>query len=109
MPGNWGAVALVFACALMAVLLSNLMSNTATASILVPVSIGLVPVASTGAMAVALALCCSLAMCLPISTPPNAVAFASGRIQTSDLLGVGLLLALLGPLVVIPWVLWICK
>lgn len=109
MPGNWGAVALVFACALMAVLLSNLMSNTATASILVPVSIGLVPVASTGAMAVALALCCSLAMCLPISTPPNAVAFASGRVQTSDLLGVGLLLALLGPLVVIPWVLWICK
>ncbi len=109
MPGSWGAIALVFACALMAVLLSNLMSNTATASILVPVSIGLVPVASSAPMAVALALCCSLAMCLPISTPPNAVAFASGRVKTKDLLGVGVLLAVVGPMLVIPWVLWVSK
>ena len=106
-PDTWGATPLVFACALLAVLLSNLMSNTATASILVPVGIGLVPAAGTGPIAVAVALCCSVAMCLPISTPPNAVAFASGRVKTADLLGIGLILAVAGPLVVIPWVLWI--
>jgi sodium-dependent dicarboxylate transporter 2/3/5 len=103
---SWGVPALVLACALLAVLLSNLMSNTATASVLVPVGIGLVPTASNATMAVALALCCSLAMCLPISTPPNAVAYASGRVETRDLLEIGLLLAVVGPLVVIPWVLW---
>jgi di/tricarboxylate transporter len=37
------------------------------------------------------------------------VAFASGSIQIPDFLGVGLILGLLGRLVVIPWVLWICK
>jgi sodium-dependent dicarboxylate transporter 2/3/5 len=105
-PGALGATTLVFLCGMLALLLSNLMSNTATASILVPVSIGLVPAASSVPMAVALALCCSMAMCLPISTPPNAVAYASGRLKTADLLGVGLLLAIVGPLVVIPWVLW---
>lgn len=106
-PASLGVTALIFVCCLLALLLSNLMSNTATASILVPVALGLVPTASGAPMAVALALCCSLAMCLPISTPPNAVAFASGRVQTRDLLGVGLLLAILGPLIVIPWVLWV--
>jgi len=106
-PESWEPMALVAAIGLMAVLLSNLMSNTATASILVPVGIGLVPLASSPQMAVAIALSCSMAMCLPISTPPNAVAFASGRVKTADLLGMGLLLAVVGPLVVIPWVLWI--
>lgn len=105
-PPSWNAALLIPAIALLAILLSNLMSNTATASILVPVGIGLVSGAANAAMAVVIALCCSLAMCLPISTPPNAVAFASGRVKTVDLLGIGLVLAVLGPLVVIPWIQW---
>jgi sodium-dependent dicarboxylate transporter 2/3/5 len=105
-PSAWNAALLIPAIALLAIVLSNLMSNTATASILVPVGIGLVAGSAGPAMAVVIALCCSLAMCLPISTPPNAVAFASGRVRTADLLGVGLVLAVAGPLVVIPWVMW---
>jgi sodium-dependent dicarboxylate transporter 2/3/5 len=105
-PEGWSAVALVSAVGLMTVVLSNLMSSTATASILVPVGIGLVATSASAAMALAVALSCPLAMCLPISTPPNAVAFATGRVKTVDLLGIGLLLAVVGPVVVIPWVLW---
>jgi solute carrier family 13 (sodium-dependent dicarboxylate transporter), member 2/3/5 len=105
-PPTWNASLLIPAIALLAVVLSNLMSNTATASILVPVGIGLVAGTAGPPMAVGIALCCSLAMCLPISTPPNAVAFANGRVRTADLLGVGLILAVAGPLVVIPWVMW---
>jgi hypothetical protein len=35
----------------------------------------------------------------PISTPPNAVVFAAGRIETRDLLGGGLPIGLAAPLV----------
>ena len=45
---------------------------------------------------IAVAFCCSLAMALPISTPPNAMAFSSGEINVIDLLKPGLPLTLIG-------------
>ncbi len=83
------------------VILSNLMSNTAAANILVPLSASMAP--GSPGLAVAIALGASLAMCLPISTPPNALAFASGRCETRDFLRLGLALGLVGPVVVIAW------
>jgi sodium-dependent dicarboxylate transporter 2/3/5 len=41
---------------------------------------------------------------LPVSTPPNAVAFATGEIQTRDLRPGGLLIGLLGPALIVGWV-----
>ena len=38
----------------------------------------------------------SLAFALPVSTPPNAMAFASGRLQVIDMMKAGLLLNVLG-------------
>jgi sodium-dependent dicarboxylate transporter 2/3/5 len=44
---------------------------------------------------------------LPVSTPPNAVAYATGELQTRDLRPGGLLIGLIGPVVIVAWVLLI--
>lgn len=82
------AMAMVFG--FLTLLLSNFMSNTAAANILIPIGIA-AGVASGGsaeaaAFAIPMALSASAAMCLPISTPPNAIAYASGRVQAKDFL-----------------------
>ena len=42
------------------------------------------------------ALGCSLAMALPISTPPNAIAYATGAIRTKDLASIGVAVGAFG-------------
>ena len=46
-------------------------------------------------------LTCSLAFVLPVSTPPNAIAFSTGRLRIADMVGVGLVLNALGILVLL--------
>jgi sodium-dependent dicarboxylate transporter 2/3/5 len=81
-----GVTPLVLLMALTAVIISNFMSNTAATNVLMPIGIALVA-GNEARMAIPLALSASCAVCLPISTPPNAVVFATGRIETRDLLG----------------------
>ncbi|MGV3485435.1 MAG: SLC13 family permease [Planctomycetaceae bacterium] len=86
--------------------LSNLMSNTAATNILVPIAIA----ASTGfepQTVVPLAISASAAMCLPISTPPNAIAYGTGEIETKDLLQGGLIMGALAPLIATAWCWWV--
>lgn len=86
------------------VLLSNFMSNTAATNIFLPLVIALVSsYASENILfvVISIALCASCAMLLPVSTPPNAIAFASGKLKSKDFLIVGSILALLGPLMII--------
>ena len=98
---------LVFAVlALITVLLSNVMSNTATVSVVLPVAVALLPGRELE-MCLILGLSASCALLLPVSTPPNAVAFSTGEIQTRDLRPGGLLVGLLGPALIICWVLFI--
>jgi sodium-dependent dicarboxylate transporter 2/3/5 len=100
-----GSDLLVFAVlALVTVILSNFMSNTATVSLIVPVAVALVPGRELE-MCLILGLSASCALLLPVSTPPNAVAFSTGEIQTRDLRPGGILIGLLGPAVIIAWVL----
>ncbi|MGK2925889.1 MAG: SLC13 family permease [Lysobacterales bacterium] len=102
---SFGSDALVFgALALLTVALSNFMSNTAAVALLLPVAVALVPGRELGVCLV-LGLSASCALLLPVSTPPNAVAFATGQIQTRDLRPGGLLIGLLGPALIIAWVL----
>lgn len=93
-------VALVLAYAV--AVLSNFMSNTAAANILVPVAVelgrGYEPLA-----VVPIALAASSAMCLPISTPPNALAFSTGDLTSRDFLGVGVRVGLLAPVLAVAW------
>lgn len=86
---------------------SNLMSNTAAANILLPIGIVLAnsagPSVAAASIVVPVALSCSIAMALPIATPPNALIFASGRIATRDYLPGGLLALLIGPALCVAW------
>ena len=50
-----------------------------------------------------IALAASSAMCLPVSTPPNALAFATGELTTRDFLKLGVLLGVLGPVIAVAW------
>ncbi|MEM6378642.1 MAG: DASS family sodium-coupled anion symporter [Bacteroidota bacterium] len=82
---------------IIASVMTTFMSNTATANLLIPVAVSL----PNGELilSVAIALMCSTSMALPISTPPNAIAFGSGMLQSKDMLSSGMLvtgIALLG-------------
>lgn len=88
-------VALVFS--LVAVLISNIMSNTAAASILVPLGLSL-PGIWGMAVPLIVALSCSCALLLPVSTPSNAIAFSTGMVEQKSFRPGGLLMILIGPL-----------
>jgi len=92
--------------ALITVMLSNVMSNTATVSIVLPVAVALLPGRELE-MCLILGLSASCALLLPVSTPPNAVAYSTGEIETRDLRPGGILVGLLGPSMIIAWVLFL--
>ena len=96
------------------VVVSTFMSNTAAANLLIPIGVSfaaqLVPGGGPGPFQIgcSIALAASLSMGLPVSTPPNAIAYASGDLETTDfvraggvigLLGVVLILAFGGPVI----------
>lgn len=95
------ATATIFCVA--GVLLSNLMSsNTATAAMLIPIGTGMVGPAEVPLVAIGIAVGCSAAMILPVSTPPNAIVYATGRLTTRHFLIPGILSAI-GVLIIFPW------
>lgn len=100
-----GLLAMAFVLAYVTTLLSNFMSNTAATNILAPlgmaVAVGFEPI-----VVIPLALGASAAMCLPISTPPNAIAFATGDLKTTDFLKGGLIMGVLGPALATLWIYW---
>ena len=104
-------VLLLVIMTLVAISLSSVISNTATANLLVPIGLSL---ATSGAIeaspvlvGLVIATACSLAMVLPVSTPPNAIAYATGMLPTGKLAVMGLLIGGAGLLVfglLAPWV-----
>lgn len=86
-------LALIFG--VVACTMSSLMSNTATANLIMPIVIGL-SVANLSPILIGVAFSCSLAMALPISTPPNAMAFSTEQFNVKELLKPGLLGTLIG-------------
>lgn len=77
-------------------ILSNFMSNTAAATILIPIAATIMPDHAIEA-ALSIALCASTALLLPVSTPPNAIAFSTGMLKQSDFYAGGIISALLYP------------
>lgn len=77
-------------------LLSALMSNTATATMLIPLAASLDPAPST---AILIAVSASMGIPFAISTPPNAMVYGEG-VKSKDLLVPGLVLMLAGCLLI---------
>ena len=101
-PFNTMSIVLVMIVAgLVCYLLSNFISNSATAALLIPILIVVaegMELGSTGtrAMISYIAVCASIAMLFPISTPPNAIASSTGMVETKDMTKVGLVMGAVG-------------
>jgi len=78
------------------VLLSNVMSNTAASSILVPLGLAL-PLPFGVAVPVMVAISCSCALLLPVSTPSNAISYSTGLIEQKEFRMGGLFFIIAGP------------
>jgi len=89
--------------ALAAMTLSTFISNSAATNLLAPMAVAVAVSVGSGPVAVvaSVALGSSLAMALPISTPPNAIAYASGAIKTRDMAVAGALIGVAGMVVLV--------
>ena len=87
------AVAIVLSIAL-----SEATSNTASANVMVPMMIAVAQGAGLNPIPVALATClaCSFGFMLPISTPPNALAYGTGYVRLPQMVRAGVLLDIVG-------------
>ena len=97
------------------ILLTEVTSNTATVTIMVPLLVGiagtLVASGDSRLLVIPATLAASCAFMLPVATPPNAIVFASERIKIRDMAYAGMWLNLIGlaliPLYVLTWGRWI--
>ncbi|MBL9137591.1 MAG: SLC13/DASS family transporter [Verrucomicrobiales bacterium] len=85
------------------VLVSEATSNTASATMIVPLSIAVAQAANIDPLHPALGAClgCSLGFMLPVSTPPNALAYGTGAVPLLKMIRHGLWLDVIGCVVVI--------
>ena len=93
------AFVVIIVMGMLGLAMSNVISHSAASNLLIPLAMGL----ATGidglepvTIAVVLALACSLGMSLPISTPPNAIAYATGEVTTADMAKVGVVVGVVG-------------
>jgi len=93
---------IVFSIVVLAIFLTEMTSNTATATMLMPimaalaVAVGIHPYATMISAAVA----CSCAFMLPVATPPNAIVFGSGYISIPTMARTGMVLNVTGIILV---------
>jgi len=79
--------------------LSNFISNSATAALLMPILVvvcsamgdKLNAIGGTPTVLIGVAIAASSAMVLPISTPPNALAYATNLVDQKDMSKIGLI------------------
>ncbi len=102
LPLDISPLIILAVAALTAAAMSTVMSNTATAGLVIPLVMSLdITSNSMLSLVLALALMCSMAMALPVTTPPNAIAFSSRAIKTKDMMICGGLITIIGYLVVV--------
>jgi sodium-dependent dicarboxylate transporter 2/3/5 len=103
----WGITALVTAAA---ILLSEATSNTATATLLVPLAISLAQAAKVSPIPPALGVTigASFGFMLPISTAPNAMAYGTGCVSIRQMAGAGWLFDLVGFVIVLAGLRLLC-
>ncbi|MBE6318031.1 MAG: SLC13/DASS family transporter [Bacteroidales bacterium] len=100
---TWSPVIVIIGSGLICYAMANFISHTATATLLVPILavVGMNMDALNGlggvsTLLIGVAIGSSLGMVLPISTPPNALAHATGLIEQKDMVKVGLVMGIIG-------------
>ncbi len=103
--------ALVFVFCFLAVAVSETTSNTASANMVVPVVLAVS--AHVGADPVALGLAataaCTFGFMLPVSTPTNAMAYATGYVTQRQMIRYGVVLDCLGLVLLSLWFGWVVR
>ena len=109
--GSMSVVLVLVIAGLVCYFLSNFISNSATAALLIPILIvvaegmadpaaannaSFLSLGGTQAMIIFVATCASIAMLFPISTPPNAIASSTGLVETKDMTKVGIVVGFIG-------------
>lgn len=109
--GSMSVIVVFVVAGLICYFLSNFISNSATAALLIPILIVVAegmadPAAAnnasflsfggTYAMISFIAVCASIAMLFPVSTPPNAIASSTGLVETKDMAKVGIIMGVVG-------------
>ncbi|MGL4830025.1 MAG: SLC13 family permease [Vibrio sp.] len=104
----------ILGSAILCLLMANFMSHTATANLLMPIMAALgasmtslAPLGGEVTLILVVTFAASLGMSLPISTPPNALAHATGNVQSQQMAKVGVILGILGVLMsfIMVWIL----
>ena len=103
---SWNALVVMLVGGFICYFLSNFISNSASANLVVPILIvvgkamsgnpGFEALGGVPAMIVGVAIAASVAMCLPVSTPPNALAHSTGMITTRQMATVGIIMGAVG-------------
>ena len=107
---SWNLLVVMIAGGLICWILSNFISNSAAANLIVPIlavvgtallddptaSSSFIALGGLKSLIVGVAMCASLAMILPISTPPNALAHSTGIINTKQMAIVGVVVGVAG-------------
>ncbi|EJX01752.1 transporter, divalent anion:Na+ symporter (DASS) family protein [gut metagenome] len=101
---TWPPVLMIVGSGLICYTMANFISHTATAALLVPILAiagssmreNLSSLGGVETLLIGVAIGSSLAMILPISTPPNALAHATGMIEQKDMEKVGIIMGVIG-------------
>ena len=101
---QWSPLLVIIGSGLLCYLMANFISHTATAALFVPILAiagssmagALAPFGGVTTLLIGVAICSSLAMVLPISTPPNALADATGFIKQKYMVTTGLIMGVIG-------------
>lgn len=110
--GNPSEMMFVAVFCVMSLLLSELTSHTAATNMVGPLAIGAAIAAgfSPVPVAVGVALSASLGFMLPVSTPPNAIVYASGYVPITKMIKTGVYIDIIGiAIVTIPVALYLVK
>lgn len=102
--GTWSPLVVVIGSGVLCYLMANFISHTATAALFIPIlaiagssmGVKLAELGGIGTLLIGVAISLSVAMILPISTPPNALADATGFIKQKDMVTTGLIMGTIG-------------
>ena len=94
------SIALMVIFAFITMLVSNVMSNTAASTVMIPLGMAIL-VGFKSEIALIIALSASTALFLPVSSPSNAIVYSTGFLEQKDFRIGGLLVGTLGPVLAI--------